>query len=506
MFTVLDYFEKTVAHFPEHIVCEDRSVSMTYQQFASEAKAIGSYLCRSNETHRPVAVLTENTPQSWAAMIGAVYSGNFYVPVDAQTPFERLKSICNTLEPVAVIVDEKTRAKGEQLEGVTVFLYDEIVKTEKDDKLLNAIRSAMVDCDPVIALFTSGSTGTPKGPVISHASIISYMEWFTETFHVNESTIFGSQSPFFFGISISTMFATLFSGATLVVIPKQMFSFPIELLQFMNEKKVSMIYWVASALKSVANYKALDKISLPNLKTILFAGEVMPVKQFNYWRAHMAEDTVFGNLYGPTEAIDTVTCYIVDREFRDNEVLPLGHACDNCGLMVLRPDDTLIVEPDEEGELCIRGAYLALGYYNDPEKTNEVFTQNPLNSSYPERIYRTGDIVKYNARGELVYVSRKDFQIKHQGYRIELGEIEAAVGAIKSVLECVCFYDTDNEFIVLCCSGEGLTPKLILQGVRDRLPKYMMPNKFIFLPALPHNANGKIDRKRLKQRYEESKG
>lgn len=503
MVTVLDYFEKTVEQFPDHIICEDDSESITFQQFALGARAIGSYLCRYNQTCRPVAVLTENTPQSWIAMIGAVYSGNFYVPVDAQTPIERLKNICRTLDPIAVIVDEKYRAKGEQLEGVSVLLYDEIVKTVEDIESLKRIRCTMINTDPVIALFTSGSTGTPKGPVISHASIVTYMEWFIATFHVDETTVFGSQSPFFFGISISTMFATLFAGAKLAVIPKRMFSFPLELLQFMNDKKVSMIYWVASALKMIANHKALDKIQLPYLKTILFAGEVMPVKQFNYWRAHMPEDTVYGNLYGPTEAIDTVTCYIVDRLFRDDEVLPLGYACDNCGLMVLRPDDTLIVGPEEAGELCIRGPYLSLGYYNDPIRTAEVFTQNPLNKSYPERIYRTGDIVKYNERGELVYVARKDFQIKHQGYRIELGEIEAAVGAIKSVQECACFYDTDNQFIVLCCSGDGLTPKLILQGVKDRLPKYMMPNKFIILPQLPHNANGKIDRKILMQGYQE---
>ena len=280
-----------------------------------------------------------------------VYSGNFYVPVDAQTPIERLKNICRTLDPIAVIVDEKCRAKGEQLKGVSVLLYDEIIKTVEDIETLKRIRCAMINTDPVIALFTSGSTGTPKGPVISHASIIRYMEWFIATFHVDETTVFGSQSPFFFGISISTMFATLFTGATLAVIPKQMFSFPLELLQFMNDKKVSMIYWVASALKMVANHNALDKIQLPYLKTILFAGEVMPVKQFNYWRSHMPEDTVYGNLYGPTEAIDTVTCYIVDRLFRDDEVLPLGYACDDCGLMVLRQNDTLIVGPEETGEL-----------------------------------------------------------------------------------------------------------------------------------------------------------
>lgn len=155
--------------------------------------------------------------------------------------------------------------------------------------------------------------------------------------------------------------------------------------------------------------------------------------------------------------------------------------------------------------MCIRGSFLANGYYNDPEKTEAVFTQNPLNSSYPELIYRTGDIVKYNDRHELMYITRKDFQIKHLGYRIELAEIETAINAIEAVFECACIYDTEKNEIVLYYSGQELSAKLVIQNVRDKLPKYMIPTKYIFLTDLPHNANGKIDRKRLKEMYTESK-
>lgn len=498
MFTILDYLEKTAEAFPENTICKDGEKSVTYRQFVDRAKAVGGCLCRYGATHSPIAVWMQNTPDAWIAMIGAVYSGNFYVVIDAQMPIERVRSIFRTLCPLAVIADESCKEKSDLLENVDVIHYDEVAEEHVVPEVLAKVRRMMVDTDPVYALFTSGSTGTPKGTVVNHNSVIKYAQWYIETFGINEKTIFGSQTPFYFSMSVSTMFSTLFTGATLTIIPKHLFSFPLQLIDYMNEAKINTIYWVPSAMNMVANYKALDGRELPYLKTVLFAGEVMPMKQLNYWRNHLPGTTLFANLFGPTETTDIATYYIVDRPFRDDEALPIGIPCANCAVMVLKDDNTE-AKDGEEGELCVRGPFLASGYYNNPQKTAEAFTQNPLNTAYPELIYRTGDIVRYNERGELMYITRKDFQIKHQGYRIELGEIETAVNAIESVFECACVYDMDKQMIVLFASGEGLTPKIILQGVRDTLPKYMMPNRFVFMKDLPHNANGKIDRKLLKQ-------
>lgn len=504
MITILDSLEEATDRFPNHVICEDESEAVTYRQFVEHAKAIGTYLLRYHTDRRPVAVFMDNTAAAWTAMIGAVYSGNFYVVIDAQMPLERVKSIFSTLSPLAVIADESCRAQAVRLAGVDVCFYEEIVRTPVQELALQAIRNHMIDTDPVYTLFTSGSTGVPKGTVVSHDSVIKYASWYARTFQITERTIFGSQTPFYFSMSVSTMFSTLLTGARLVVIPRQLFSFPPRLIAFMNEKEINTIYWVPSAMNMIANFKALDKMELPHLKTVLFAGEVMPNKQLNYWRSHMPEGTLFANLFGPTETTDIATYYIVDRDFQDDEPLPIGKACSNCSVMVLKEDNTLAAE-GEEGELCVRGSFLASGYYNNPEKTAEVFVQNPCNTAYPERIYRMGDIVKYNGRGELMYVSRKDYQIKHQGYRIELGEIETAVSAVENVYECACMYDEEKSLIVLWCAGKNLSAKLILQGVRDRLPKYMLPNKYLFLDEMPHNANGKIDKKLLKQQYLENR-
>ena len=224
----------------------------------------------------------------------------------------------------------------------------------------------------------------------------------------------------------------------------------------------------------------------------------MPVKQLNYWRKNLPE-AFYANLYGPTEITDACTYFIVDREFADEEPLPIGIPMRNTDILVLDDQDRLITdEQGGVGELCVRGTSLSKGYYNNPEKTQSAFVQNPLNTAYPELIYRTGDVVKYNERGEIIYLSRKDFQIKRFGYRIELGEIETAVSAIPEIALNCCLYDDKRDKLVLFIEGQ-----MELSEVNDRIshlvPDYMRPNRLICMDKMPINANGKIDRVKLKE-------
>lgn len=498
MFTILDYLEKSAIEVPDHVFCEDPQESVSFKEFVAKAKAIGTCLAeRLSDKRRPIVIWMDNTAQAWTAMIGAVYSGNFYVPLDANMPIERLKSILCTLSPAAVIVDDVCQKKSTELIGQTVYQCKDMLYTPINGDKLAQIRTSMIDTDPVYALFTSGSTGTPKGTIVNHASVIKYTQWYVSEFSIDEKTIFGSQTPFYFSMSVATMFSVIIAGASLVVIPKQYFTFPAKLIDFMNDNKINTIYWVPSAMKIVANYDLLKEKKFKHLKKVLFCGEVMPTKQLNYWRSHMSKDTMFANLYGPTETTDVAAFYVVDREFRDDEALPIGVPCRNCSILVLKEDNTLAGN-GEEGELCVRGSFLACGYYNNPEKTKEVFVQNPLNKCYPELIYRTGDIVRYNGHGEIMYLTRKDFQIKHQGYRIELGEIETAISSIDHIHECACVFDEENDQIVLFYTGYELPAKEVLRYISSKLPKYMFPGKQVYLDEMPHNANGKIDRKVLK--------
>lgn len=227
----------------------------------------------------------------------------------------------------------------------------------------------------------------------------------------------------------------------------------------------------------------------------------MPTKQLNMWIKKLPH-AMFANLFGPTETTDICTYYVVDRKIENTESLPIGKHCDNCDVMVIKEDGTE-ARDGEEGELCVRGSFLAAGYYKNPEKTNQVFVQNPLNKAYPEVVYRTGDIVKYNEKGELIYISRKDFQIKHMGYRIELGEIENRINNIDGIMNCACIYDTENSKIVLFYQG-NIDEVEILNKAKEKLTNYMVPNKVVKLDKLPYNANGKIDRKLLQNMNKES--
>ncbi|OCB00909.1 amino acid adenylation domain-containing protein [Clostridium beijerinckii] len=498
--SILSYLEKSEKKFPNKVAFSDGKYELTYHELVEEAKSIGSFLIENIGMHKAVVVYMEKGALNISAFMGAAYAGCFYVPLDAQMPVERINIILDTLKPAAIIYDDKTEKYLSLIETDCIkVLYDEIHMLSKNEEKLVTARRQMIDTDPLYILFTSGSTGIPKGVIVCHRSVIDYADWVVKTFELNENTTFGNQTPFYFSMSVLDIFATIRSGATLYIIPKMLFSFPVKLLEFLNEKEVNTIYWVPSALSIVANLGALDVIKLPHLKKILFAGETMPTKQLNIWRRHVP-DAVYANLFGPTEITDIGIYYIVDREFNDDEPIPIGAPCDNVDALIVDEDGQLVKECGKVGELLIRGSFLACGYYNNPEKTREAFIQNPLNKSYPETVYCTGDLVYWNENRELVYVSRKDFQIKHMGNRIELGEIENAMSALEGLDMCCCLYNKESDQIVAVYSG-SLETKKLSQNLKKKLPRYMLPNVCYNRSSMPLNMNGKIDRKKLIEEY-----
>lgn len=495
MKNILEYIESSAAAYPDKAAFIDIENSITYSDLLNNAKSIGTRLSSLGEKNRPIAVYLDKSVKTLCAMFGVIYSGNFYIIVDAEMPADRINKIFSGLSPIAIITDEAhlDYAKLLEIEG-EIFLYNDSASTQIDENILAKIRERQIDTDPLYALYTSGSTGVPKGAVLSHRNVIAYTEWFTNTFDISSETVFGNQTPFYFSMSVSDVYSTIKSGATLCIIPKACFSFPINLMKFLNENKVNTIYWVPSAISIVANMKLFDYIKPEYLKKVLFAGEVMPTKQLNYWINTLDKTTLFANLYGPTETTDICTYYVVDRPFRDDEPLPIGRHCDNCDVMIVT-DKNELAKIGEEGELYVRGSFVAYGYYGNDEKTKAAFVQNPLNPYYPEIVYRTGDLVRENENGEIMYITRKDFQIKRMGYRVELGEIETAAGSIESIEECVCVFDKANDKIILVYQGKKLTAEGILKYLSAKIPSYMMPDRVEKIALMPHNQNGKIDRK-----------
>ena len=498
--TILEFLEKTANKFPNKVIYEDINRESTYEEFVKKSKKIGTSLAKKNQDiNKPVAIYIDRSVTCLETMMGVTYSGNYFVVLDIKSPKERNSLIINTLPDVSIVVERKNIEKIKDLDfNGKIFIYEELINTDINQEMLNEIRDKIIDTDPMYVQFSSGSTGMPKGIIICHRSVITYAISIKETFGFDENTKFGSEAPFYFSLSTLDTYTTMLSGATMVIIPKMYFSFPIKLLEFLKEKKINTIYWVPSALCIVANMKALDEIELPDLKKVMFVGEVMPVKQLNIWMNHLPYAT-FVNLYGPTEITDVCTYYVVDRKYESDENLPIGKAFKNVDVLIIK-DDGARAKIGEEGELCVRGSFLSLGYYNNPEKTSSAFVQNPFNKAYPEIIYKTGDIVKQRQDGNIEYVSRKDFQIKHMGYRIELGEIETVINNIEGIIACACVYDMQNKKIVLFYQAEkSLEEKELIKQIKQKLVNYMWPNAIHRLDKMIYNANSKIDRTKLKE-------
>lgn len=497
---VLEYLERSAEKYPEKIAFADEKKGFTYREVENLAQRIGSFIGKrcSGEKH-PIAVLIDRNIESLVLFLGVVYSGNFYVPVDFTMPKQRVELIFNTLNPAMVINSCSKEVEG-MCEAVS---WEEVIAEEIDYLLLERVRKRTLDINPLYAIFTSGSTGVPKGVLISHRSVIDFVEQFVSIFPFSENPVFGNQAPFDFDVSVKDIYNSLCLGGRVEVIPKQFFSFPGKLISYMNERKVNVIIWAVSALRIVANFKTFSKCIPEFLKMIMFSGEVMPVKVLNYWRT-VLPDAVFVNLYGPTEVTCNCTYYIVDREFCNEENLPLGIAFRNEEVFLLEPKTNRLISTEEigtVGEICVKGTCLGLGYYNNPEKTAEVFVQNPMNHYFPEKIYRTGDLGQYDRKGELFFSARKDFQIKHMGHRIELGEIETAVNALDFIDTACCVYDAGCEKIILCYQAAKECDREIVAELSRALPKYMWPNRYEFYEQIPINKNGKMDRMFLKEKH-----
>jgi len=500
---VLDYLDESLVRVPDKIAFANDVDEISFKQVSDYMNSVGSYLHNKGYYKRAVVVFMRKHPKTICAFYGVIAGGCYYVPIDEEMPQSRIDLILENCKPAAIICDDDTLAIAETFNYKTELVkFDDIASTEHDLPALKEIRDRAIDTDPIYIVFTSGSTGVPKGVAACHRSVIDYIEQLSETLGFNEDTVFGNQTPLYFDACLKEIYPTLKFGATTYLIPHNLFMFPIKLVEFMNEKKINTVCWVVSALTMISAFKTFDTVVPEYLHTIAFGSEVFPIKQYNIWKS-VLPNAKFTNLYGPTEGTGMCCFYHVDRDFDLDEVIPIGGPFKNTEILLLNDKNELAAD-GEVGELCIRGTGVTLGYFNNPEKTAECYVQNPLNSAYPEIIYRTGDLAKKNERGELVFVSRKDYQIKHMGHRIELGEIEANVNSFDEIKISGCIYDTEKGKIVLYYVGD-MEPGDLTKALKDKLPRYMIPNKCIRLESMIFTANGKIDRKTLLKNYLEER-
>lgn len=495
--------DNAVKKHPDKTAVSDEWGEITYSQMRRDAMSAGMAIIKSSLPGtgvEPVIVYLKKSLKCIVSFMGAMYSGNPYVPVAYDMPVNRIQKIIDSLEGRGHIITDNEGMERIKLmnNSMPVHIYDEIINTKTDEDIIEKTVGKVCDTDPIYIMFTSGSTGDPKGVTVPHRGVIDYAVWVSDTFNINENTVLGNQAPFYFDNSIFDIYSMLLSGAKMMIIPETLFLFPSKLPEFIRDNGVTTIFWVPTVMINVANSGVLSDIEMPSLKTAAFCGEVMPNTQLNIWRREH-KDCLYANLYGPTEISDVCTYYIVDREFKDSDPLPIGKACENMRVIILNEKNEQC-KVNEQGELCVIGSGVSLGYWNNPEITKKAFIQNPLNPYYEERVYRTGDLAYINDEGLIMYIGRRDNQVKIKGNRIELGEIENAAMCVAGVKGACAVADEEEQRIVLFVESEDeLKLRKVNLELKKYIPNYMLPGKLVVMDKFPHTANDKIDRVTLKK-------
>ncbi|AFZ28184.1 amino acid adenylation enzyme/thioester reductase family protein [Cylindrospermum stagnale PCC 7417] len=518
----------------DRVAVQQQEHTITYRQLDETSNQLAHILSYAGvERGDRVGIYLDKSIEAVIAIFGILKAGATYVPLDPYAPTKRIAFIIKNCQ-IKILISTKQRIDALGTNSLEEFQsLNSVVLTDEDDratqwfgKIVRWSEVLQAPCSPppdpnliendlAYILYTSGSTGTPKGVMISHRASLTFVNWAYDTFQVTAEDRVSNHAPFHFDLSIFDIFTTIKAGGTIILLSAALSVFPINLAKFIAEEKISLWYSVPSILTSLVLYGRLEQHTFPALRTILFAGEVFPIKYLRQLMVHIPHACYY-NLYGPTET-NVCTYYRVSPpDIELTESLPIGQACANTEVFVLSASNELVAR-GEVGELCVRGPGLMTGYWDLPQKSAQVRDNFTLHRRLgPEMIYRTGDLVQQAPDGNYIFLGRSDRMIKSRGYRIELGEIESILYSHPGVEEAAVIPIPDNEIgnrikaVVVARSANKLTgaipselPDVSIQALKlfcaERLPKYMVPDLFEFRSALPQTSTGKIDKVQLSQ-------
>jgi amino acid adenylation domain-containing protein len=460
-----------------------------------------------------VCIACDKTPLTFSCMIACLKIGAIYTILDYESPSERINKIIERCRPKALIVDESSAPAMSQVNiknGTFIIDSSETHFRETISRYDSAALSetALVHgATPAYLMFTSGSTGFPKGAIMSHENVLNLIEWAVDTFNIVPNDVHTNVNPLYFDNSVFDFYSTLYSGACLAPFSRGLVAQPDLLVKTIDELGCTSWFSVPSMLIYLDTVKVLNKDNFKKLKRIIFGGEGYPKSKLKRLFDFYSNRVELYNVYGPTECTCICSVYkIGGDDFVDLQGFPpLGNVIRNFSYVIL--DDKERVVPDNEiGELCLLGPNVGLGYFNDPQRTQMNFVPNPNNKMYREIMYRTGDLVKYDSGDRKIHIyGRKDNQIKHMGYRIELEEIETALSCLEYVSQAAVVHGTRRGLsqIVAILSVKGTQEEnRVRSDLKRYLPNYMIPTIYHFMDGeLPKNQNGKVDRKKLQEKY-----
>jgi amino acid adenylation domain-containing protein len=516
---------ESAARLPDKEAVRFEGLGLTYGQLEALTNQVARTLEAAGVRRGDrVGIYAHKSLGALIGVFGVMKAGAIYVPLDANAPAKRLAYISRNC-------GIKTLATSGQVSGLsdllgehtpigTVVLIDDhaagslpprlrLIRWEEVKQQGEAALSApgAIETDLAYILYTSGSTGEPKGVMISHRTILTFINWSCETFHMTPAERVTSHAPLHFDLSTFDIYATLKAGGTVVLVPEKLSVFPIQLAGLLQDERITMTYLVPSVLSLMVTYGKLDAHDLSALRTILFAGEVLPIKSLRQLAAAIPHADYY-NLYGPTET-NVCTYYKVqpsDLAPDRTRPVPIGIACENTEVFAVDDQQQLVTEPGREGELWVRGSCVAQGYWADAEKTATNFVVNAFQPHFREIAYRTGDIVMLAEDAvNWVYVGRRDHMVKSRGYRIELGEIEAALYTHPQVKEAAAVAIPDDlignriKAFVVPAAANNVSRQDLEAHCGRVLPRYMLPESIEFLSELPKTSTGKINRLLLAQ-------
>jgi amino acid adenylation domain-containing protein len=523
-FLLQHLLSESAIKFPnrEAIIFKDQI--LTYAALENESNKLAHTLFSLNiKKGDRVGLFFNRGVESIIAACAVLKVGAAYVPIDPMSPVRRIsfiiekcgiRTLCTVndnlpkLDPAIsdnsqlefIVLLDRSSSNPPKLNGKIQIIdaYSPSRKTDKKSYDLN-----VVDTDLAYILFTSGSTGNPKGVMLSHRNSLTFINSTYEFFRITEQDRLSNIAPLHFDMSVFDIFVAFKAGACVVIIPEITAVFPIKLVEYIEEKKITVWNSVPSALSLLATNKNLPAHDLSNLRLILFAGELFPLKYLQILQQAIP-GARFCNMYGQTEANSSTYYWIEPSHLTEIKLLPIGKALPNFEVFALDENGSQIQNTDKEGEFYVRASTVALGYWGEPEKTENAFVKNPLRPNLSEKVYKTGDLVRLDANGNYVFLGRRDHMIKSRGYRIEIGEIETVLNNHPEIKNAVVIPIPDElignrlSVIIVPVLPGKLTKDDIYKYCFSQLPKYMIPDTIEFRDTVPMTSSGKVDRQKLK--------